>query len=43
MDWQGISEKSFHVCRRAKSGTAVFLAGAKGNIARLKWELAPSN
>ena len=38
MDWQGISEKSFHVCRRAKSGHAIFLAGSKGSIARLKWD-----
>jgi hypothetical protein len=36
--WLGISDKSFHVCRRSKSGNAVFLAGAKGTIARLKWE-----
>jgi hypothetical protein len=38
IDWQGISEKSFHVCRKAKSGQAVFLAGTKGSIARLKWD-----
>jgi photosystem II stability/assembly factor-like uncharacterized protein len=36
--WQGISNTSFHVCRRARSGKAVFLAGAKGTIARLKWD-----
>jgi len=38
LDWQGISDKSFHVCRKAKSGKAVFLAGARGSIALLKWE-----
>lgn len=36
-NWFGISDKSFHVCRKAKSGQAVFLAGPKGSIARLKW------
>jgi photosystem II stability/assembly factor-like uncharacterized protein len=38
MNWQNISDKSFHVCRKAKSGQAIFLAGAKGSVARLKWE-----
>jgi photosystem II stability/assembly factor-like uncharacterized protein len=38
MDWKGISEKSFHVCHKAKSGKAVFLAGTKGSIARLDWD-----
>jgi hypothetical protein len=36
--WLGISNKSFHVCRRARTGNAVFLAGAKGTIARLTWD-----
>ena len=34
--WQLISPKSFHVCRRAKEGSAVFLAGVNGTIAKLK-------
>ncbi len=36
LNWQLISQKSFHVCRRAKAGTAVFLAGGNGTIARFK-------
>jgi len=32
--WQLISNQSFHVCQRAKTGNAVFLAGANGRIAR---------
>lgn len=35
LKWQLISPKSFHVCRRAKAGTAVFLAGGNGTIAKL--------
>lgn len=35
MNWQLISSEGFHVCRRAKKGSAVFLAGSKGRIARL--------
>lgn len=33
--WKLISKESFHVCQRAKSGTAVYLAGARGRIAKL--------
>jgi len=36
--WKGISDKSFHVCTKAKLGQAVFLAGAHGTIAMLKWD-----
>ncbi len=36
-NWQLISKEGFHVCRRAKEGTAVYLAGSGGRIARLKW------
>jgi len=43
MNWQAISDKSFHVCRKAKSGQAIFLAGAKGSIARLKWDQPAPN
>ncbi len=35
--WKGISGMSFHVCRRAKTGRVVFLAGTRGTIARLEW------
>jgi photosystem II stability/assembly factor-like uncharacterized protein len=33
--WTLISPESFHVCRKAKSGKAIFLAGSKGRIAKL--------
>lgn len=36
LHWTPISKESFHVVRRAKHGTAVFLAGGKGRIARLQ-------
>ncbi|HXR84407.1 MAG TPA: hypothetical protein VN722_08875 [Hanamia sp.] len=34
MNWQSISSESFHVCRKAKKGNAVFLAG-NGEIGKL--------
>lgn len=34
LHWKLISDKSFHVCRKSKSGNTVFLAGAHGAIAR---------
>ena len=36
MHWTLISKKSFHVCRKSKTGNTVVLAGAHGNIA--KWQ-----
>ncbi|MEO6316557.1 MAG: oxidoreductase [Chitinophagaceae bacterium] len=36
MNWELISTESFHVCRKAKKGKAVFLAG-NGKIAKLNW------
>jgi len=33
--WQLVSKEGFHVCRKAKNGSAVFLAG-NGKIAKLK-------
>ena len=33
--WQLISNESFHVCRKAKDGNAVFLAGVNGKIGKL--------
>ena len=34
LHWKLISDKSFHVCRKSKTGNAVFLAGSHGAIAR---------
>ena len=34
--WMAISQESFHVCRKAKMGKAVFLAGGNGKIGRLR-------
>lgn len=33
--WQWISKEGFHVCRKAKKGNAVFLAGAGGRIGKM--------
>jgi photosystem II stability/assembly factor-like uncharacterized protein len=35
LTWRLISENGFHVCRKAKKGKAVFLAGSNGRIAKL--------
>jgi len=35
MNWQLIDPGSFHVCRMAKKGKAVFLAGGGGRVAKL--------
>jgi hypothetical protein len=35
MNWELISGQNFHVCRKAKKGNKVFLAGANGKIAML--------
>ncbi len=37
--WKKISDQSFHVVRRAKKGKAIFLAGAKGRIGKVSFEL----
>lgn len=37
MNWQFIEKQGFHVCRKAKSGKALFLAGSKGTIGKLHW------
>ena len=34
--WTSISSEGFHVCRKAKDGSAVFLAGGNGKIGRVK-------
>lgn len=36
--WKQISNEGFHVCRIAKLGTAVFLAGGNGKIGKLVFE-----
>jgi photosystem II stability/assembly factor-like uncharacterized protein len=36
--WQWISKEGFHVCRIAKSGISVFLAGNNGKIGKLIWK-----
>ncbi len=38
LNWKLISKESFHVCQKAKIGNSLFLAGAKGRIARLVWK-----
>ncbi|MFT3701623.1 MAG: oxidoreductase [Agriterribacter sp.] len=38
MTWKLISTDSFHACRKAKKGTAVFLSGRDGKIAKLVWQ-----
>ena len=35
LNWKLISNESFHVCAKAKTGSAVFLAGKDGRIAKL--------
>lgn len=36
--WEWISKEGFHVCRIAKYGTSIFLAGSNGKIGRINWE-----
>ena len=36
-NWQWISKESFHVCRIAKLGTAIYLAGNNGKIGKIVW------
>jgi len=35
LNWKQVSKESFHVCAKAKNGSAVFLAGKDGRIAKL--------
>ncbi|HYE54406.1 MAG TPA: oxidoreductase [Chitinophagaceae bacterium] len=37
MKWKLVTKQGFHVCRKAKEGKAVFLAGGNGRIAKLVW------
>ncbi|MEO6731572.1 MAG: oxidoreductase [Ferruginibacter sp.] len=34
-NWKWISKEGFHVCRKAKKGKAIFLAGSNGKIGKL--------
>lgn len=36
LNWRPLSKEGFHVCRKAKKGKSVFLAGSHGRIAKLK-------
>ncbi len=37
INWTLLSTESFHVCRKAKKGQSVYLAGTNGRIAKLVW------
>ena len=37
LNWKLISTESYHVCKRARNGKSVFLAGSRGKISRLDW------
>ncbi len=36
-NWTWISQEGFHVCRRAKTGNALYFAGNNGKIAKIAW------
>ena len=36
--WQWISKEGFHVCRIAKQGSAIYLAGNNGKIGKIVWK-----
>jgi photosystem II stability/assembly factor-like uncharacterized protein len=37
-NWRWISKEGFHVCRFAKSGTTLYLAGGNGRIGKVVWQ-----
>jgi photosystem II stability/assembly factor-like uncharacterized protein len=37
INWNNISSTGFHVCRKAKKGKTIFLAGADGRIGKLRF------
>ncbi len=37
-NWRWISKEGFHVCRFAKAGTLLFLAGSNGKIGKVVWK-----
>lgn len=36
--WDWISKEGFHVCKIAKRGTAIYLAGGNGKIGKIVWQ-----
>lgn len=36
--WKWISKEGFHVCRIARVGSAIYLAGGNGRVARIVWK-----
>lgn len=36
-EWEWISKESFHVCRIAKLGTSIYLAGNNGKVGKIIW------
>ncbi|MFI5155563.1 MAG: oxidoreductase, partial [Chitinophagales bacterium] len=36
-NWKLISREAYHVCKKAKKGNTIFLAGPMGKIAKLVW------
>lgn len=37
-DFQWISREGFHVCRIAKQGSAIYLAGSNGKVGKITWK-----
>jgi len=37
-NWKWISKEGYHVCRIAKTGSAIFLAGSNGRIGKIVWK-----
>lgn len=37
-NWKWISKEGFHVCRAAKAGTTIWLAGGKGRVAKIVYK-----
>jgi hypothetical protein len=37
-NWKLISKEGFHVCRSAKLGTAMYLAGGNGKVGKIAWK-----
>jgi Photosynthesis system II assembly factor YCF48 len=37
LNWQPLSKEGFNVCRKAKKGSIVYLAGSNGKVARCNW------
>ena len=38
-NWKWISKEGFHVCRTAKLGAAIYLAGGNGKVGKIVWGL----